>query len=571
MRLSRMYLPTLRQDPGDADIASHKLMLRAGMIRQTASGIYSYLPFGQKSIQKIEAIVRKGMDESGAQEIAMSTIQPQEIWEETGRWDDFGPEMFKLQDRHGRNFCLGPTAEEYFVSLIKGELKSYKQLPLILYQITPKFRDEKRPRFGLNRAREFIMKDSYSFDIDKEASDLSYQNQWEAYEKIFDYMGVDYKIVQGDSGAMGGDKSHEFIALSEVGEGMVAYCESCSYAATDEKLAVVYDVKDEADMKAMEEVHTPGAKTIKDLEDQLGVEGARCAKVVILEAQKEPVMVFVPGDRDLSMTKIVNHLGLAEHDVEMASEETIKRITGAAPGFSGPIGLVEEVRIIVDKRISQTKNMVVGANKEDYHLVGVNYGRDFEGEIVEDLLEPMEGDKCPSCSSDLSFARGIEVGNIFQFADKYSKPLGASFLDEDGKERNFYMGSYGIGITRTITAIIEQNHDDKGIIWPVPVAPYQAIVTIINTKEEEQNSLGEEIYKDLRSQGLDVLLDDRKDRAGAKFNDRDLIGIPLRITVGKKAGEGIVEFSTRKDSDNIELESSEAISRVVEAVREFVW
>lgn len=568
MRLSKMYLPTLRQDPSEAEIQSHKLMLRSGMIRQTASGIYSYLPLGKRVIHKIEEIIRKRMEEIDSQEISMSTIQPSEIWEESGRWEVFGPEMFKLQDRHERNFCLGPTAEEYFVTLVRGELKSYKQLPTVLYQITPKFRDEKRPRFGVNRSREFIMQDGYSFDANKESSDRTYQEQWEAYERIFDEMNIEYKIVQGDSGAMGGDKSHEFIALSEIGEGQIAYCKSCDFAATDEKAEVVFHIEDNEEETDYEEVHTPGAKTIEDLAKMLDIEPWKCAKVVILEVFGDPVMVFVPGNRELNMVKIANYLQAPEHEVEMASDETIKRITGAASGFSGPINLKEGVRIVVDSRVTKIKNMVVGANKEDYHFVGVNFKKDFDGEVANDLLQAVPGDLCPSCSEKLSFARGIEVGNIFQFGDKYSKPLNATFLDEDGKEQYFYMGSYGIGVTRTITAIIEQNYDEDGIIWPLSVAPYQAIVTIVNTKDEEQLSLGEKIYKELKSQGIEVLLDDRKDRAGAKFNDRDLIGIPLRITVGKKAGEDIVEYSTRKERENEDISSQEAMQRVVDIVKD---
>lgn len=568
MRLSKMYLPTLRQDPSEAEIQSHKLMLRSGMIRQTASGIYSYLPLGKRVIHKIEEIIRKRMEEIDSQEISMSTIQPSEIWEESGRWEVFGPEMFKLQDRHERNFCLGPTAEEYFVTLVRGELKSYKQLPTVLYQITPKFRDEKRPRFGVNRSREFIMQDGYSFDANKESSDRTYQEQWEAYERIFDEMNIEYKIVQGDSGAMGGDKSHEFIALSEIGEGQIAYCKSCDFAATDEKAEVVFHIEDNEEETDYEEVHTPGAKTIEDLAKMLDIEPWKCAKVVILEVFGDPVMVFVPGNRELNMVKIANYLQAPEHEVEMASDETIKRITGAASGFSGPINLKEDVRIVVDSRVTKIKNMVVGANKEDYHFVGVNFKKDFDGEVANDLIQAVPGDLCPSCSEKLSFARGIEVGNIFQFGDKYSKPLNATFLDEDGKEQYFYMGSYGIGVTRTITAIIEQNYDEDGIIWPLSVAPYQAIVTIVNTKDEEQLSLGEKIYKELKSQGIEVLLDDRKDRAGAKFNDRDLIGIPLRITVGKKAGEDIVEYSTRKERENEDISSQEAMQRVVDIVKD---
>ncbi len=568
MRMSKFYMPTLKENPVEAEVESHKLLLRAGMIRRSASGVYSYLPLGYRVIRKIEEIVRQGMDDCGSQEILMSAIQPKEIWEESGRWDVYGPEMFRLYDRNNREFCLGPTAEEYFTTLVKGEIRSYKQLPLTIYQIQTKYRDEKRPRFGINRAREFLMKDAYSFDVDHESSDKSYMVQWKAYEKIFDKLELDYKIVQGDSGAMGGDKSHEFIALSEVGEGEIAYCESCDYAATDEKAEVVFTpVNTDEEMEEMKVVHTPDATTIMALADFMGVSRKKTCKAIDLEVSGEPVLVFIPGDRDLNMTKIANYLEVPEHEIEMASDETIRRITGAEPGFTGPVGLLEKVRIIVDRRIAESRNLVVGANKTDHHISGVNFGRDFTGEIAEDLVQARSGDKCPSCGSKLKFARGIEVGNIFQFGTKYSKPLGATFLDENGSEKYFMMGSYGIGITRSVTAIIEQNHDDKGIIWPLVVAPYHAIVTIINSKDEEQVKLSEEIYESLKSSGVEVLLDDRRDRAGVKFADRDLIGIPLRVTVGKKAQEGIVEFSTRRDGENTEISSEDAVERIVELVK----
>ena len=477
--------------------------------------------------------------------------------------------MFKLYDRNNRQFCLGPTAEEYFTTLVKGEIRSYKQLPLTIYQIQTKYRDEKRPRFGINRAREFLMKDAYSFDANQESSDESYMVQWRAYEAIFDKLGLEYKIVQGDSGAMGGDKSHEFIALSEVGEGEIAYCESCDYAATDEKAEVIFTPVDaDEEMEEMKVVHTPDATTIMALADFMGVSRKKTCKAIDLEVSGEPVLVFIPGDRELNMTKIANYLQVPEHEIEMASDETIRRITGAEPGFTGPVGLKEKVRIIVDKRIAESKNLVVGANKTDHHISGVNFGRDFTGEIAEDLVLAKQGDKCPKCGSKLKFARGIEVGNIFQFGTKYSKPLNATFLDENGVEKHFMMGSYGIGITRSVTAIIEQNHDERGIIWPLVVAPYHAIITVINSKDEEQNSLSEEIYKQLRSKGIEVLLDDRRDRAGVKFADRDLIGIPLRITVGKKAGERVVEFSTRREGENSEITVDEAIEKVIEMVNE---
>lgn len=569
MKMSKFYMPTLKENPVEAEVESHKLLLRAGMIRRSASGIYSYLPLGYRVVRKIEEIVRRGMDDCGSQEILMSAIQPKEIWEDSGRWDVYGPEMFKLYDRNNRQFCLGPTAEEYFTTLVKGEIRSYKQLPLTIYQIQTKYRDEKRPRFGINRAREFLMKDAYSFDANQESSDESYMVQWRAYEAIFDKLGLEYKIVQGDSGAMGGDKSHEFIALSEVGEGEIAYCESCDYAATDEKAEVIFTPVDaDEEMEEMKVVHTPDATTIMALADFMGVSRKKTCKAIDLEVSGEPVLVFIPGDRELNMTKIANYLQVPEHEIEMASDETIRRITGAEPGFTGPVGLKEKVRIIVDKRIAESKNLVVGANKTDHHISGVNFGRDFTGEIAEDLVLAKQGDKCPKCGSKLKFARGIEVGNIFQFGTKYSKPLNATFLDENGVEKHFMMGSYGIGITRSVTAIIEQNHDERGIIWPLVVAPYHAIITVINSKDEEQNSLSEEIYNQLRSKGIEVLLDDRRDRAGVKFADRDLIGIPLRITVGKKAGERVVEFSTRREGENSEITVDEAIEKVIEMVNE---
>lgn len=571
MRMSKFYMPTLKENPVEAEVESHKLLLRAGMIRRSASGIYSYLPLGYRVVRKIEEIVRRGMDECGSQEILMSAIQPKEIWEESGRWGVYGPEMFKLYDRNNRQFCLGPTAEEYFTTLVKGEIRSYKQLPLTIYQIQTKYRDEKRPRFGINRAREFLMKDAYSFDADQESSDESYMVQCRAYEAIFDKLGLEYKIVQGDSGAMGGDKSHEFIALSDVGEGEIAYCDECDYAATDEKAEVVFTPVDaDEEMEEMKVVHTPDATTIIALADFMGVSRKKTCKAIDLEVSGEPVLVFIPGDRELNMTKIANYLEVPEHEIEMASDETIRRITGAEPGFTGPVGLKEKVRIIVDKRIAESKNLVVGANKTDHHISGVNFGRDFTGEIAEDLVLAKQGDACPKCGSKLKFARGIEVGNIFQFGTKYSEPLDATFLDENGVEKHFMMGSYGIGITRSITAIIEQNHDERGIIWPLVVAPYHAIITVINSKDEEQNNLSEELYNKLQSRGVEVLLDDRRDRAGVKFADRDLIGIPLRITVGKKAGERVVEFSTRREGENSEITADEAIEKIIELVNESV-
>lgn len=564
MRMNKFYMPTLREDPQDAEIASHKLLLRAGMIRKTAAGLYSYLPLGYRIVRKVENIVREEMDNYGSQEIHMPITQPREIWEESGRWKTFGPEMFKLQDRNNREFCLGPTAEEYFTDLVKGEIKSYKQLPLNIYQIQTKYRDEKRPRFGINRSREFLMEDSYTFDVDEEAMREAYMNMWRAYEVVFNRLGLEYKIVAGDSGAMGGNSSHEFIALSDVGEGVICYSDDSDFAATDEKAYVYYQVNDEnVEKLPSEKVLTPNCKTIEEVSDFLNVDAAHCLKAVDLMVEGKPVIVFIPGDRELNMSKLVSYLKCPEHEIEMMEEKDILALN-SSPGFTGPIGL--DSRIIIDSRVTQMKNFVVGANKENYHIKNVNYGDDFEGEIVEDLLMVQEGDIDPETKSPLKFKRGIEVGNIFQLGQKYSKSMNATFLDENGKEQFFWMGSYGIGVTRSVSAIVEQNHDDKGMIWPLVVAPYHVIITIVNTKNDEQNTLAEKLYEKLLLQGVEVLLDDRKERVGVKFNDRDLIGIPLRITVGKKADEDIVEFSERRTLENVEMSSQEAYDKVMEII-----
>ncbi|CCQ94266.1 Proline--tRNA ligase [[Clostridium] ultunense Esp] len=565
MRMSKLYMPTLREVPSEAEIPSHKLLLRAGMMRKLVSGVYSYLPLGYRIVKKIENIVREEMDNAGSQELLMSAIQPKELWESSGRWEDFGPEMFKLKDRNNREFCLGPTHEEYFTSLIKDEIKSYKQLPLNLYQIQTKYRDEKRPRFGVIRAREFIMKDAYSFDKDEEGMESSYREMWEAYEKIFTRLRLKFKVVEGDSGTMGGNQSHEFMAMAETGEGLVAYCDSCDYAATDEKAKVVYSIepKDEKE-KEMEKVHTPNATTIDDLVDFFKIEKRNFGKALVYLASREPVVVIIPGDRELNETKLCNYLKVPEHELEMADEETIIKISGANKGFTGPVGLKEDVKLIVDSRITKLKNLIVGGNEKDYHMKNVNYGRDFEGEIVEDLLLIEEGDICPKCGESLLIDRGIEVGNIFQLGTKYSSSLHATYLDEEGKEKPFLMGSYGVGVSRTMAAIVEQYHDDNGIIWPLITAPYHVIITIINVKNEEQKDLGERIYKELLEAGLEVLLDDRNERAGVKFNDRDLIGIPIRITVGKKANENIVEYSLRKEEGRIEIPVDNIMDKIKE-------
>ncbi len=568
MRMSNLYMPTLREVPSEAEIPSHKLLLRAGMVRRLVSGVYSYLPLGYRVIRKIEQIVREEMDNAGSQELLMSAIQPRELWEATGRWDDFGPEMFKLNDRHNREFCLGPTHEEYFTQMVKGELKSYKQLPTNLYQIQTKYRDEKRPRFGVMRAREFIMKDAYSFDVDDQGLELAYEKMWAAYEKVFDRLELDYRVVQGDTGSMGGKVSHEFMAMSDVGESLVAYCGDCDYAATDEKAKVVYRIDEkEEEILEMEKVHTPAVTTIDALKDFFKIDPSNFAKALVYSVQGEPIIAVIPGDRDLNETKLCNYLSIGGHDLEMADESMIQDITGAAVGYTGPVNLKKDVRIIVDSRISKMKNLVVGGNETDYHIKNVNYDRDFKGEVVEDLLLVEEGDLCPQCDSKLIMDRGIEVGNIFQLGTKYSDAIGAKYLDENGKENPFVMGSYGIGVSRSLAAIVEKFHDEDGIVWPLNTAPYEVIITVININNEEQMNLGEKIYEELKSEGIEVLIDDRKERAGVKFKDRDLIGIPIRITVGKRAGESIVEYSIRGEEGREEVGEKELKSLIDQAFK----
>lgn len=564
MKLSNYYMPTLREDPVDAETASHKLLVRGAFIRQQASGIYSFLPLGKKVLNKIEAIVRDAMDSHGAIEVSTSILQPRQIWDDSGRWETFGPEMFKIKDRHEREYALGPTAEESFVDLVKNELNSYKQLPLNLYQIVDKFRDEKRPRFGINRSRDFLMKDAYTFDVDMAGLEKSYDNMWKAYEYAFDHMKLDYKIVEGDTGAMGGHKSHEFIALSESGEGVILYTENNDNAYTDEKArSIIPSIKEEE--KELELVETTDKKTIEDVSKFLNQEKIKCAKAIDLIVEGEPVFVFIPGDRDLNMAKLISYLKVPEHEIEMADDETIAKYT--QPGYTGPIGL-EDVRVIIDKSLTEINNLVVGANKAGYHYLNANYGRDFEGEIAEDLTLAREGDEAFDGSGTYKSARGIEVGNIFQLGTKYSEALDAKFLDQNGVAKPFIMGSYGIGISRSISAVVEQYHDDKGIIWPTSVAPFEVIITLINSNNEEQAKLADEIYEKFKAKRIDVVLDDRKERPGVKFNDRDLIGIPYRITVGKDASEGVVEYSTRKEMENEKISAGEAISKIIENINE---
>jgi len=565
MRLSKYLLPTLREVPNEAEIPSHQLMLRAGLIRKLSSGVYSYLPLGLKVLKNVEKIIREGMDNHDAQELLMSALLPKEIYEVSGRWQVFGPEMFRLKDRGDRDFCLGPTHEEIFTDTVKNTIRSYKQLPVTLYQIQTKYRDERRPRFGVIRSREFIMKDAYSFDRDEAGLDASYKNMYDAYREIFDKMELSYLIVDADSGAMGGSGSQEFMVKSEIGEDTIAYCEKCGYCANEEKALCVPENAPCDDLfKELSKVHTPNSGTIEDVTNYLKRTPKDFAKTIIYKADDKFVAVMVRGDREVNETKVVNALGGAI-EFDLAPLDDLMRITNAKAGFAGPVGL--DIDIFVDSEVALMKNMVVGANETDYHYDNVNIGRDFEATVVGDFRNAEEGDLCPHCKEErIKTCRGIEVGHIFKLGTKYSEALECTFLDENGKEQIPIMGCYGIGVSRCVAAIIEQNCDENGIVWPMSVAPYNVIVVPVNTKDEAQVKLSEEIYEKLRSKGVETIIDDRNERAGVKFKDAELIGIPLRITVGKKAGEGMVEFNIRKSGETIELSAEESIAKALEMI-----
>ncbi|MFA5634840.1 MAG: proline--tRNA ligase [Anaerovoracaceae bacterium] len=572
MRMTNMYLKTLREVPAEAEIPSHIWLLRAGMIRKLVSGVYGFMPLGRRVLQKIEAIVRREMDAKGGQEILMSAIQPAELWQESGRWYAYGPEMWRLKDRNDRDFCLGPTHEEIFTDIVRSEVDSYRQLPLNLYQIQTKYRDEKRPRFGLMRSREFIMKDAYSFDRDWEGLDRSYNEMYDAYEKVFTACGLTFRAVEADTGAIGGSGSHEFCALSEHGESEIAYCEECSMAATTEKAACVDDAPGGAEMLPLETVHTPGTKTIADVASFLGLDHKQTIKALLFEVFQQEyryVAVFIRGDRELNMTKLINALGIPEHAIEFADEEAMGNETGAVGGFTGPVGL-HDCKIVVDSELTGAKNLCAGACKVDHHMLNVNYGRDYTGDIVTDLKLIKEGYPCPQCSGHIKITRGIEVGQVFKLGTKYSESMHAYYKDENMQEKVIIMGCYGIGVSRTLAAVVEQHHDKDGIIWPLAVAPYHAIITVVNAADPGQMQLAEKVYEELLAEGVEVLLDDRDERPGVKFKDADLIGIPIRITVGKKAVDGVVEYKIRGDEKNTDKTAADATASVLELVKPYL-
>jgi prolyl-tRNA synthetase len=558
-------MPTLREVPSEAEIASHQLMLRAALMRKLASGVYNFLPLGLRVLRKIEEVVRQEMNREGAQEILCSALLPSELWKESGRWDVFGPEMFKLIDRNDREFCLGPTHEEIFTDIIRNEIKSYKDMPLNLYQIQTKYRDERRPRFGVMRSREFIMKDAYSFDTSWEGLDESFNKMYRVYNKIFERCGLDFKAVEADTGAMGGTGSMEFMVKSDIGEAEVVFCTSCDYAANIEK-APTFEaiISNSEDIKNTEKIETPNVRTIEELVKFFNTTPEKFAKTLIYKADDKVVAVMVRGDRDVNETKVINQLKCI--NFEMADAETVKRATGADVGFAGPIGIkVDE--LLIDYEVKNTKNMIVGANETGYHIINANFGRDFNG-TVGDFRNITQGDRCPKCGGSITINRGIEVGHIFKLGTKYSEKMNATFVDEKGEQKPIIMGCYGIGINRTMAAIIEQNHDEKGIIWPISIAPYKVIVVPVSMKDDEQVKVAEEIYNKLNDMGIEVLIDDRDERAGVKFNDADLIGIPIRITVGKKIKDGIVEFKLRNSSEVIDIKVEDVYNRVIEVIKE---
>ena len=548
MRVSKLYAPTLREVPAEAEVVSHQLMLRAGFMRKAAGGIYTYLPLAWRVLKKIERIVREEMDAKGSQELLMPIVQPAEIWQESGRWDVYGAEMFRLQDRHNRCFCLGPTHEEMVTTLIRGDVRSYRQLPLSVYQIQNKYRDERRPRFGLMRGREFIMKDAYSLDRDEAGLDKSYQDMYDAYTNIFTRCGLNFRPVEADSGAIGGSGSHEFMVIADSGEAEIVFCTSCDYAANVEKAELFPLEAQEEAMLTKEEVVTPDCKTIADVCAYLKLPVDHSVKAVAYNSEKGLILCFVRGDHEVNEIKVINTCGVI--DLEMATEEQLAA-AGTVGGYMGPVGIDnKKVIVVVDATVMKMHNVCCGANKEGYHFINVNPGRDFTPTYVADIRLIQEGDPCPHCGGEVSKARGIEVGQVFKLFTKYSSALKATYLDENGKEQPMVMGCYGVGVSRTMAAAIEQNYDDNGIIWPIEIAPYHVLVVPVNTKDEASAAKAEEIYMQLKKVGLETVIDDRKERPGVKFKDADLIGYPLRVVVGPKTlTEGKLEVKIRKTGE----------------------
>lgn len=579
MKWSETYIPTLREDPAEAEIVSHKLLVRAGYIRKLAAGVYNYLPLMQRVLTKISNIVREEMNAAGAQEILMPVLHPAELWQQSGRWQTIGKELMRTKDRHDRDLVLGGTHEEVVTNLIKGEVRSYRQLPLNLYQIQNKFRDEIRPRFGLMRGREFIMKDAYSFDRDEESFKKSYQKMINAYSKAFTRCGLETKIVESDTGAMGGKAAHEFMVIvdTEGGENIIFYCDKCDYAANQDKASSISETEIETEtekedtQKPLQKVATPNAKTVEEVTAFLNVPAKKLVKTLLYKADGEVVAAMIRGDRQINEIKLKNFLKCI--DLEMADASTVEKITGAKVGFAGPVGL-KNVKIVADEEIPGMRNFVTGANQDDYHFINVNVGRDVKIDSLSEIRNAQTGERCPRCKKGvLVTAKGIEVGNTFMLGTKYSESLEATFIDEDGKEKPFIMGSYGIGITRTAQAAVEKFHDEAGIIWPASIAPLSVEILPLNVNDERQREVAFQIYQKMsegsrfagKERNIEVLIDDRDERAGVKFNDSDLIGLPLRINVGEKSlKKGEVEIVVRRTKEVISVKPEEVMEKCLE-------
>jgi prolyl-tRNA synthetase len=556
MKQRNTLIPTLRETPADAEIKSHQLLLRAGYIRQNASGIYSFLPLGKKVLRKVEEIVREELDAVGAAELLMPALQPSELWKESGRWGTYGPELMRMNDRHEREFALGATHEEMITSIVRDEIKSYKRLPLTLYQIQTKYRDEKRPRFGLLRGREFVMKDAYSFHASAESLDETYEQIFQAYTNIFTRCGLNFRAVIADSGAMGGKDTHEFMVLSEVGEDTIAYSDQSTYAANIEMAEVLdsYSLSDE-EMKEVEKASTPGVKTIEEVASFLASGKENCIKSLLFKVDEEFVLVLSRGDHEINDIKVKNFLNA--NTVELASAEETKEILGCEVGSIGPCSVDEKVKVVADQAVNYIRNGVAGANEEGYHLMNVNPERDFQVSQYGDLRFIQEGDPSPDGKGTIVFAKGIEVGHVFKLGTRYSDAMNSTYLDENGRAQSIIMGCYGIGVSRTLAAVAEQFNDDNGLVWPSNLSPYDLHLIPINLKDEQQSALAHELYEELKKNRYDVLMDDRAERPGVKFADSDLIGLPVRVTVGKRASEGIVEVKVRKTGEMLEVHKDE--------------
>ncbi len=564
MRYSKTLIPTLKETPAEAEVASHRLLLRAGFIRKLTAGIYTYLPMGLAAVRKVEQIVREEMNKAGAQELLMPMVQPADLWSETGRYEKYGPELLRFHDRHNRESCLGPTHEEVITDLARREIRSYRDLPINLYQIQTKFRDEIRPRFGLMRGREFIMKDAYSFDVDDAAATTSYEIMYETYKKIFTRCGLEFRPVEADSGSIGGSFSHEFMVLADTGEDTLVICSACDYAANSEKAAVAPATVDESEMLPLEKVETPGKRKVPAVCEHMGIQPNELVKTMVFKTDNETVAVLVRGDREVQEVKLKNLLGVA--DVEMADDKEVYDATGVPTGYLGPVGI--RVKLLVDQEVAAMKNFVVGGNEKNFHMINVNIGRDFEAAEVADLRQISPDDPCPACGGKLNLKEGIEVGHVFKLGTGYSESMNAVYQTKDGKDQHMVMGCYGIGISRIVAAAIEQNHDENGMIFPMPLAPMQVVLLNLGLKDKQIMDTAESLYKELQAKGVEVLLDDRDERPGFKFKDADLLGIPLRITVGKSlTKDGVVELRHRKDGATEELAPEKITERVLEIIQ----